>query len=76
VLGVPAVPAEQFVGRAAELAAVDRGLAALEKGRPRTVEIVGEPGIGKTRLLAELSARADARRQIVLAGSAYANRLR
>ena len=32
--------------------------------------LVGEPGIGKTRLLAELAARADAERQLVLSGSA------
>ena len=31
---------------------------------------MGEPGIGKTRLLAELAARADARGQLVLSGSA------
>ena len=34
------------------------------------VEVVGEPGIGKTRLLAELEARADAQGCLVLAGSA------
>jgi ATP/maltotriose-dependent transcriptional regulator MalT len=32
--------------------------------------LVGEPGIGKTRLLAELAARADARGHLVLTGSA------
>jgi DNA-binding NarL/FixJ family response regulator len=64
------MPADQFVGRAAELAALDRALAELDHGRPSTLEIVGEPGIGKTRLLAELSARADARGHIVLGGSA------
>jgi predicted ATPase len=31
---------------------------------------VGEPGIGKTRLLTELAARADARGHLVLGGSA------
>ena len=31
---------------------------------------MGEPGIGKTRLLAELAARAEARGQLVLTGSA------
>ena len=45
-------------------------LAELERGRPAAIELVGEPGIGKTRLLAELAARADARGHLVLAGSA------
>ena len=34
------------------------------------LELAGEPGIGKTRLLGELGARADRRGQLVLAGSA------
>ena len=34
------------------------------------IELVGEPGIGKTRLLAELEARADRQGCLVLAGSA------
>ena len=62
--------AEQVVGRAAELAALDDAVAALEGGEPGALVLVGEPGIGKTRLLAELAARADARGSIVLSGSA------
>jgi DNA-binding CsgD family transcriptional regulator/tetratricopeptide (TPR) repeat protein len=62
--------AERLVGRAAELASLDHVLAELDRGLSAAVEIVGEPGIGKTRMLAELSARADARRQLVLSGSA------
>lgn len=64
------VIAERIVGRAAELEAVDRGLAQLRDGRPALLEVVGEPGIGKTRLLAELGARADALGHLVLSGSA------
>ena len=45
-------------------------LAELERGRPGALALVGEPGIGKTRLLAELAARADARGCLVLGGSA------
>ena len=62
--------AEPIVGRAAELEAVDRGLAELQHGRAALLEVVGEPGIGKTRLLAELGARADALGNLVLTGSA------
>src|SRR5215208_5541165 len=62
--------AEHFVGRAAELTLFDRFIAELDGGSPAAVELVGEPGIGKTRLLAELAARADARGCLVLSGSA------
>jgi predicted ATPase len=51
-------PAEQLVGRAAELLAFDDALSELQRGRPAALELAGEPGIGKTRLLSELGARA------------------
>lgn len=62
--------AGQIVGRADELGLIDDELAALDQGRAAAVEVVGEPGIGKTRLLAELRARAEARGHLVLSGSA------
>ena len=62
--------AEHFVGRAAELTLFDRFIAELDGGSSVGVELVGEPGIGKTRLLAELAARADSRGHLVLSGSA------
>ncbi len=62
--------AEQLVGRAEELSLFDRVLAELDQSRAAVIELVGEPGIGKTRLLAELAARADARGHLVLSGSA------
>ena len=62
--------AERLVGRTDELAQIEDGLGELAEGRPAVIELVGEPGIGKTRLLAELARRADARGQIVLSGSA------
>ncbi len=58
--------AEQLVGREGELRVLE---AALDRGSG-AVEIVGEPGIGKTRLLAELETIADARGCLVLSGSA------
>ena len=62
--------ADPLVGRAAELEAIDRALGELCDGGTAPLAIQGEPGIGKTRLLAELAKRADARGCIVLGGSA------
>ena len=62
--------AEHFVGRGAELRSFDRVIGEIEAGHSVATELVGEPGIGKTRLLAELAARADARGHLVLSGSA------
>jgi DNA-binding NarL/FixJ family response regulator/tetratricopeptide (TPR) repeat protein len=65
-----AQPAEQLVGRAAELGVIDSALAGLERRSFAALELVGEPGIGKTRLLGELASRADGQGHLVLAGSA------
>ena len=43
--------AEHLVGRAAELDSFDLLLDELERGWTCALELVGEPGIGKTRLL-------------------------
>ena len=40
-------------------------------GRPRTVAVLGEAGIGKTRLLSELAAEAARRGARVVVGRAY-----
>lgn len=65
-----AQPAEQLVGRSAELGVIDSSLADLERRSFGALELVGEPGIGKTRLLGELASRADAKGHLVLSGSA------
>src|SRR2546423_2751038 len=65
-----ALHTEHLVGRSEEISSLDRVLAELDQGSSATIELVGEPGIGKTRLLTELTARADARRRLVLSGSA------
>src|SRR5215212_4800191 len=63
--------AEQIAGRAEELAWLDDAIARIgREARPIAVEVAGEPGIGKTRLLAELARRADDRGLLVLAGRA------
>ena len=61
---------EHLVGRAEELGFVDQALDLLDDGHGTALAVVGEPGIGKTRLLSELAARADRRGFLVLSGSA------
>jgi ATP/maltotriose-dependent transcriptional regulator MalT len=60
----------KLVGRLPELAALERLLDGLDRSEPGAIALVGEPGIGKTRLVTELGARADARGKLVLHGSA------
>ena len=55
-----ALVTEHLVGRAAELGMLDGVLSGLERGGPAALLLAGEPGIGKTRRLAELAARGDA----------------
>ena len=66
----PAAAAEPlFVGREDVLARLDALLGEALAGRSRSVLIVGEPGIGKTRVLQELGRRATA-----LGASVYTGR--
>jgi DNA-binding CsgD family transcriptional regulator len=58
------------VGREPELAELDRALGRLANRQPWVIQLVGEPGIGKSRLLAELAHRAEARQCLVLIGRA------
>ncbi len=64
------VSVEQLVGRAAEVEMFEHALAALGDGSAGAVEVAGEPGMGKTRILAEFAALADASGCLVLSGSA------
>ncbi|MFD9319930.1 BTAD domain-containing putative transcriptional regulator [Streptomyces sp. NPDC060053] len=57
-----------LVGRAAELTVLDAAIEDALAGAPGVVEVVGEPGIGKTRLLGELGERARQRGFVSLAG--------
>jgi ATP/maltotriose-dependent transcriptional regulator MalT len=66
----PTPQRDPLVGRADELDALEQLLDELNRGPPSAIELVGEPGIGKTRLLSELAARAELRGQLVLSGSA------
>jgi ATP/maltotriose-dependent transcriptional regulator MalT len=59
-----------LVGRVQELGELDAALERLDGGDPWFLQIVGEAGIGKSRLLAELCRRAEARGCLVLDGRA------
>jgi DNA-binding winged helix-turn-helix (wHTH) protein/tetratricopeptide (TPR) repeat protein len=58
----------RFVGREQELAIMEACLAQAVQGQGQVVGIVGEPGMGKTRLLAECRRRVDAERVRVVEG--------
>lgn len=57
-----------FVGRASELAELDAGLADARAGRGGLYLVVGEPGIGKTRLADEFCARAGGESALIVWG--------
>jgi DNA-binding CsgD family transcriptional regulator/tetratricopeptide (TPR) repeat protein len=57
-----------LVGRRVELDALQDALAGLETGTQGFVQIAGEQGIGKTRLIAELCALAERLRYLVFSG--------
>jgi len=62
--------AQRLVGREGELQRIERLLDGLGRRSAAVLALVGEPGIGKTRLLAELEMRAAARDHLVLTGRA------
>jgi DNA-binding NarL/FixJ family response regulator len=63
------VASPTFVGRAAELAALDQALDAAAQGQTTTILIGGDPGVGKTRLLQTWNHRAVERGARIAAGS-------
>ena len=66
----PPTVSTQLIGRTRELGALAAALERLAGGQPAFVELAGEPGIGKTRLLGELAAQAQRRGWPVLSGRA------
>ncbi len=67
----PELQASAFVGRERELAELTAGLDDAVAGHGRLCLLVGEPGIGKSRLAEELSTRARARGAQVLVGRCW-----
>jgi DNA-binding NarL/FixJ family response regulator/tetratricopeptide (TPR) repeat protein len=63
------VASPTFVGRAAELAALDDALDAAAQGKTTTILIGGDPGVGKTRLLQTWNDRALQRGARIASGS-------
>jgi DNA-binding NarL/FixJ family response regulator len=59
-----------LLGRVRELTELERALDRLQSGKPWMVQIIGEPGIGKSRLLSELAGRAAGRGYLALEGRA------
>jgi len=66
-----ALPATPFVDRVAEFAALVEGYRQAASGSPRAVALVGDAGIGKTRLAEEFLAWASARGADVLRGRSH-----
>jgi class 3 adenylate cyclase/tetratricopeptide (TPR) repeat protein len=67
----PALAAEgpvDFIGRSGELARLESAWKEAVEGQRRVVLVTGEPGIGKTRLMAELGRRIHAEGATVLYG--------
>jgi class 3 adenylate cyclase/tetratricopeptide (TPR) repeat protein len=61
-------PLGTFVGRQAEMAAIEKAWEQVRTGRATAVVVTGDPGIGKTRLVAEFCARAHSSGAVVLLG--------
>ncbi len=64
-------PIESFIGRTHELAVLRRGFDDAVAGRGRSILVAGDPGIGKTRLVAEFAAEARDRGALVLWGRCW-----
>ena len=65
----PAKSRTTFVGRRAEIDRLETVWAAVETDRRQVVFVGGEPGVGKTRLVAELAAALREQGAIVLSGA-------
>ena len=64
--GSPARPRSPLLGREVEIARLDAALEAMLAGRGQVVSIVGEAGVGKSRLCLEFARRCRARGCLVI----------
>ncbi len=62
------LPQGTFVGRHAEMEAVQKAWQQVRAGRATAIVVAGDPGIGKTRLVAEFCARAHSSGAAILLG--------
>jgi DNA-binding SARP family transcriptional activator len=71
--GMSRAPAIEMplIGRATELAALQDAFEQAQAGQGRVMAVLGEAGIGKTRLVAELIGEAEARGARVMVGRCY-----
>jgi class 3 adenylate cyclase len=67
----PGITRDSYVGRAEVLASLDAALEDALSGRGAVALLSGEPGIGKTRTVEELAARAEARGAEVVWGRCF-----
>ena len=67
----PAAREIPLIGRTSELAALRAALTEAHEGRGRGLSILGEAGVGKSRLVAEIAVEARERGSRVLFGRAY-----
>lgn len=66
-----AIVSTTFIGRVAQLAAIDHWLAQVSAGQRQVVCVTGEAGIGKSRLVAEVWTRAAARGWQTVQGACF-----
>jgi predicted ATPase len=71
MLGLTPTARPPFVGRERELTALWDRLILTSQGHGGVAFVAGEPGVGKTRLVMEVAARARAESWLVLVGRAY-----
>jgi tetratricopeptide (TPR) repeat protein len=69
--GVPRAPSQSFVGREHALSELNAAIVQSLQGRGSLVLISGEPGIGKTRLMAEFAALAQRAGVVTLWGNCW-----